>query len=1314
MGIVHRAVRTDTGETVALKTVTTQGRLTVDAIQREIHVLASLDHPGIVRILAHGMFEGAPWYAMELLEGIDLEQHARECFWPDHPPATVRTRPAAAGGKLEAALTLARHLCEALAYLHGEGIVHRDLKPQNIWIRPDGTPVLMDFGLIERFDAAAAREVLHSGDHVTGTIFYMSPEQIRGELVDARTDLYALGCIVYELVTGRPPFQGGDGFEVIKLHLRKEPTAPSLHVTGAPPELDGLLLALLAKGPKDRLGYADVVARTLAALGAASPAWPGTPARPYLYRPSLAGRGPLLADLTARLSAARSGHGSMTFLGGAGGSGKTRLAIALEWELRRAGLDVRTGSCQPDSAAQAGTVDSQPLGALRKLLQDVADRCRQLGADEADRLLGNRGKLLALYEPSLQGLPGQERYPEPGPLPLEAARQRLHSYLTETLRVLCEQKPVAIILDDLHWADDLTLDYLEYLLVSGALARLRLGLLATYRDEETGPGLGALLSAPGVEVVKLEPLQATAIAEIAKDMLAIAEVPPPMTAFLSHHSEGSPFFASEYLRTAVAEGLLTRTVDGSWLPAPAGRTDTERSSWQQLQVPGTLRQLLQRRLGTLSPEALALCGAAAVLGKEGSSDVLTVTAELEDAARHRATQELLDRHVFEETRSSGFRFVSETTRELVLEGIAPDRLRTLHRTAANALVGAGGHEEALARLANHWEQAGDLEQARSCYLASARQAKVVYAHREAERRYRSFLRLSPLPSNATVKARSELASEILRVRGQYDEAVTELQRGIADGEETGDRGGQVECLTGIGIIFMATGPMARATESFERGVAMCRQDGDRRREGVVLGNLASLRFNQGRMDEARELYQQSLAIDRELSERRGEGITLGNLAMLDHTLGHREEARLLYEQALAIAREVGDPQHEGHLLGNLAILAHTNGDLARAEALYGDALRLAGETGNRGIEGFLLGTIGNLRRDQGRVGDAEGSYDRALEVVREIGDQRIEGFVLADLGELLLRQGRFADAEAHLGRGLDIARGMENRRVEAQILAKLAMLRRDRGQLLEARRCWEEAIRLTTEVGDLESRASLELDLVEVLMAMGVEDECLPLIEDALRTFDEAGDRAGESQALAALARTEIDAGDLAAAEAHANGAVEAAAAGRNPSAAAIADSVQAAIRFAQGRPDDSARLLDGARSLYARLGQHRNEALVALDLARVARFARGEASVQDCLSRAAAVLEELGDRVSLARVWCEQGHVTLARREPADELLDRAAAVACELGEQSPLVRAIARLTRARDGAAAGRTLVCGEDDVPDALLEWLRHHRPETLTGR
>ncbi|MFN7972960.1 MAG: serine/threonine-protein kinase [Acidobacteriota bacterium] len=239
MGVVYRARHDASGREVALKTVALPDATLLGAMRREIEALAEIRHPGIVTILEVGVDEGTPWYAMELHEGKTLHAHARS------------ERDA---GSIVDLLTIVRRICPALAYLHGEGMLHLDLKPANILVRPDGRPLLIDFGLAVPLSGGRAREALTTHALLQGTAAYMAPEQTAGESLDARTDLYALGCILFELLTGSVPFASPSRIEMMERRRIEDPPPPSALRAGLPAVLDRLLLGLLARpaGGSDR------------------------------------------------------------------------------------------------------------------------------------------------------------------------------------------------------------------------------------------------------------------------------------------------------------------------------------------------------------------------------------------------------------------------------------------------------------------------------------------------------------------------------------------------------------------------------------------------------------------------------------------------------------------------------------------------------------------------------------------------------------------------------------------------------------------------------------------------------------------------------------------------------------------------------------------------------------------------------------------------------------------------------------------------------------------------------------------------------
>ncbi len=1095
MGVVYLGKHLESGELAAIKTIPVADRRGLQSLRREIRALASLRHPGIVRIVGHGIEGGLPWYAMEYLPGKTLRQRIEELQQsvflgpsssvtvadearaalgkahylgeteavsadeldglgacreggeqpfprgdgllhaalaggqdrPEHPAGEAASASLAAkltsGGpvaeltsrgpaakltpELEESLSLVRSLCVPLAFLHGEGLVHRDLKPENILIRPDGQPVIVDFGLLHRFAGERGRETLQLGSLVAGTVAYMPPEQIQGRLVDARADLYGLGCILYELLTGQPPFIAGSVAGLLRAHLEESPMAPSELRPGLSWELDDLVLRLLSKRPQDRLGHAADVAVVLTRLGARNDySEVDRPVRPYLYRPELRGRGELLGGLKRLLDALDRGSGAMAFLGGESGVGKTRLALEAARMGRELQIGVLSGQCGVWSGEESPNAPrGSALHPLRETLQTVADLCRETGLEETKRILGQRGKLLARYEPSLLGLPGQELQPDPAVLPFDAARVRLFEWLAETLARFCVASPHLLVIDDLQWADELTLGFLKHLLVSGELDGMALLVVGIYRSDEAAGALGSLLELPGTQKMVLDRLGEDDVGAMVMDMLALRAPPKRFVRFLSRQSEGNPFFVAEYLRSAVAQGVLYRDELGQWQVSdtPAGGADP----YEELPLPASLFELVGGRLARLDGMARRLLDAVALLGGETGASLAAKILAFSDDQMALAIHELRGAQLIEELADEKLKLLHGKIREVAYTLLASETRRRLHRLAARELelLLESDAQRDRAPIARHWEAAGEPEKAGLHYVKAARDSSKRYAHEEAERLLRASLRLGGAATSESVAARRFLAREVLYTQGRLEEAVEELQQALEDSLALGLREEEETILRGLGDVLHDLGRSREAWSYWRRALDLARQSGDQARQGAALSKMAVLAQERGEIADARELYTQALEIHRATNQRHFAAVTLGNFATLEQEQGNLDHALELHEEALRLKRNVGSRIGESVTLTNMANLHRDLGDLERARALCEEAFQIAREVGDQDTIAWILWRLGLVRSEQGKVTEAKGLLTRALTLLRKVGNRRFEAGLLRDLHRLVRRLG---------------------------------------------------------------------------------------------------------------------------------------------------------------------------------------------------------------------------------------------------------------------------------------------------------------------
>ncbi len=879
-------------------------------VRREAQAMARLgDHPHVVTVHDIGEEHGEPYIVSQYMAGGAVENLLQQ----------------APGRQLDidTVLGVARGICTALEHAHHSGIVHRDLKPANVWLTADGTAKLGDFGLAFSLDKA---RVTKTGA-IVGTAAYMAPEQALGHQPDAQSDLYSLGAMLYEMVTGRPPFVGDDVVSVISQHANAEPVAPSWHAEDVPKELERLILDLLEKDPGKRpQGAAAVLERLDDVLAAVARGDDAPPLGDELSRVEglaegvFVGREREVDKLRAGLEDALGGRGSLLMVVGEPGIGKTRTAEELVTYARLRGARVLIGRSYEAEGAPAYWPWLQMARALME--GGDADHLRELlGAGAADvvRVMPELRKLLPDLEPQHSLEPEQARF-------------RFFDAVTTFLRNVAAEQPLVILLDDLHWADAPSLRLLQFL--ARELSDASILVVGTYRDVELGrrhPLSQALadLSRQGlVERVTLRGLSEPEVARLI-EVTASIDPPPALVRAIHDETEGNPFFVSEIVNLLASEGQLDD---------PSGFGE-----WT-LTIPQGVREVLGRRLDRLSDDCNRLLAIASVIGREFAVEVLERVADLPHERTLALLEEAGGERILDHDSAPPLRFsfAHALVREALYEELAVAQRVRLHRRAAAVIEEIYGEEpgQRLEELAHHFLEGQELERA------------IVYAEAAANR-------------SVEVMA-FERAAEL------YGKACQAMElRYPAPGRR------HVELLVALGMAQSRATAGLRARETFTRAATLAREMGESDLFAASVLGL-SMWIVIGKDDpEATELIEEALAglgeADSAIRAR-----LLVRLSVATYFTRPDERERYARE-ALEMARRVGEPDTLAAVLEHAHFTLSTPDRTEERVQIVTELIEAAERAGDQefAIEGHGMRLIDLLE-----LGDIEG-VDREMQIYSE-------------------------------------------------------------------------------------------------------------------------------------------------------------------------------------------------------------------------------------------------------------------------------------------------------------------------------------------
>jgi tetratricopeptide (TPR) repeat protein len=942
-----------------------------ERFEREARAMARLgSHGNVVAVYDVGEEAGRPYIVSEFVPGGDLR-------------AQLKT------GRLpaERAIAIARDVLEALAFVHKNGLVHRDLKPDNVWLTDDGRAKLGDFGIALVTD----RPRLSATGAMLGTPAYMAPEQLQGERVDGRADLYALGAMLHELVTGKPVFEG-PLMSVLSQQMYGQPTPVSEIEPSVPKGLETLILHLLAKMPDDRPASATEARAELdRSIASGATAEAGHDPLRALFHAGFVGREQEIAALKAAFERALTRSPSLQLLVGEAGIGKTRLSQELALHARLRGARVLVGRCSEaeDVPPYWPFIDAIDPFLAGETIESLRAR---LGEDAST--------LRELFPRSIARLPEISRE---GP---RIDRHSLFQAMVGVLRNLAGSHGLLLILDDLHWADKPSLLLLKHLVEN--LGASPIVVLATYRDVEVGRQhpLSAVLTDlrrnPAVERVPLGGLGE----ENVRALVALTGDPsrsPDFAAKLWSRTEGNPLFVQEVLKQLVVS-----------------------DHGDSLQIPEGIREVIGQRLSRLGEAANRMLARAAVIGRTFTWDILTAVAGEDEDTLLDLLDEALASQVVREKRQPGrvlYEFGHALIRQTLYDEISVPRRVRLHRQVAEAIerVHRSSLDAHVAELAHHYFQAAAADKAIEYCTRAGDRAVAQVGHEEAVQHFSRAIEMVEGLEVSEEERRARLCELHARKGGALamiaalDAAGKELdlalslttsdtrraellvERALASqltfdlpgvsraAEETiriARSLGRAD-LEGAGlawraVVLIADGDTPRAISEFLRAVEL---GGYAEAQLLALSHLPLSQYWVGRYDDALEStariievarrvnqvtsmvmtlphralsfaclgrYEESLAAfreGRELGERHGARVMLARVLSMWGgtylTLFDYEQAEAFADQAIALGRAVSfmPPVISSSL--DLAIIATRRGDLLWARAALADITKPA-------------------------------------------------------------------------------------------------------------------------------------------------------------------------------------------------------------------------------------------------------------------------------------------------------------------------------------------------------------------------------------
>jgi len=1020
--VVYRVADERNNREFALKILKEASKQHLLRFQREFRLLRLLRHPNIVRVHDYGVWTGRPYFVMDLIEGREIHHRFRAL----RGGRQTRIQPFPVQLFIDCALQITM----ALEHSHAAGVIHRDLKPENILVTQTNRVILMDFGLARPVILPRATRLTQGA---LGTLLYMAPEQLSNLAVDARSDLFALGSIFYEMCVGTPPFFSADRKQIIT-NILSEPVKPLRRLDPSVPEqIEQIVLRLLDKDASKRFQNASKLRQALLdtryeLIGNTGPLPVSSLIAPVLHAPPLLGRDDIMDELRAAMKDCFDGLPTLIMIQGTKGSGKTRIYTELAAMWSGDALTLIEGRFTEDAA--------QPYGAFREILPTLS---LIYGDSDAanDSSVSNdgRGRIRLIEQlfrrDAHRSISSQSRREPDTAAKLIA--QNLHTLLVRSNRDMA----VALILDDIHFADNLSLDvilrlgmgWLKHRGIQCARSsrKLRLALICTFDPSSRNADrvrsiLSGLFDAAECHKIELVPLSRDACANMVQAILG-KPLRERELIDLFRLSGGNPLLLQITLKSWL-DGSALQLRDGQYqlVLDPVPPIDARTAPVADLAT--IAERYFQRQL----PDSQLRLLAAAILAPKFTISSLakliaTPVPDIMEEAGHWTDRGLVLLGWDNDLQEDACWFSHEVISRSILNKADAGTIRSLHRKVAE-LAARGEFRDSrplpLVR-AIHLLAAGDLLPAFHAFCEAGDHAASHSRFERASAHYRSALQILDTQILVNDPARTGdraglclKLGDMLNRTGRYSDAKALLSQCLTAAQMNGELSTIAALQILLHVPAVHAGQFQEAEERLVNALTLVRKLGDKRKEAETQLLLGQTAFDCDNYPQAQQHFQLAMGLSDAVGDEELTAEARFSLGQAHYISSDFPQALRLFKEAATSFRNLNRLDQLYRSQNAIAVIYTFSGKLRQAAAVLrplvrglramGAASDFANSAGNLAVISFVLG----------RPSDSQRLLAQAQDKYADSNDLGGMAQIDLNLAFTALHTGQWRRAETHL------------------------------------------------------------------------------------------------------------------------------------------------------------------------------------------------------------------------------------------------------------------------------------------------------------